>query len=74
MTGQQTYILLVLICHLAVTLKFKQQMYTINESDGLVKPMLILSDPLTTNLFLQVMTVDSLATSKWQIATLQECL
>ena len=55
--------------HLAVIVKFNQEMYAINESDGLVKPVLILSDPLPTNLFLQVMTVDSSATSKWQIAT-----
>ena len=46
---------------LAITLRFNQRMYSINESDGLVQPMLILSGPLTTDLPLQVMTIDSSA-------------
>ena len=50
---------------LDITLKFNQRMYNINESDGLVQPMLILSDPLITSLSLQVITIDSSATSKW---------
>ena len=42
-------------------------MYSVNEDDKLVQPVLILSDPLSTNITVEVFSTDGSATGECQI-------
>ena len=44
--------------------KFNQSSYSVNESDGQMQPVLLLSDPLSTNITVQVINLDITATGK----------
>ena len=46
---------------------FRNSMYSVNEDDKLVQPVLILSDPLSTNITVEVFSTDGSATGEWQI-------
>ena len=53
--------------HVAPTITFNQSTHTINEDDGLVTIVLILSDPSTTDITVQVLTTDGSATGEYGI-------
>ena len=64
-----TLMILINICtllnyYLAPTLSFKLSTYIINESDELVELVLLLSNPSSTDITLQVLTTDGSATGK----------
>ena len=42
------------VYHTAATVSFNQSMYTINESEGPVQPVLVLSNPSSTDVPVQV--------------------
>ena len=53
------------ILHLpAATINFMQQAYNVNEADGKVEPVLVLSNPSSTDLTVQVFSTDGSATGK----------
>ena len=46
---------------------FRNSMYSVNEDDKLIQPVLILSDPLSTNITVEVFSTDGSATGECQI-------
>ena len=58
--------IIVPICllHLAATVRFQQQTYTVNETDGRVEPVLVLSNPSSSVITVQVFSTDGSATGK----------
>ena len=42
------------VYHTAATVSFNQSMYTINENEGPVQPVLVLSNPSSTDVTVQV--------------------
>ena len=47
---------------IAPSIKFNQSVYSINEGSRLLQPVLALSNPLSTNVTLQVLSIDNSAT------------
>ena len=47
-----------------VTVNFEQQTYNVNEDDGKVEPVLILSNPSSTAITVEVFSTDGSATGK----------
>ncbi|XP_065895682.1 sodium/calcium exchanger 1-like [Dysidea avara] len=58
----------------APTITFNQSTYTINEDDGLVTIVLILSNPSTTDITVQVLTTDGSATGEYGIGEVYDKL
>ena len=56
--------ILIFFLILAVTLRFNPTIYSINENNGILQPILILSAPLLTDFTLQVINIDSTASGK----------
>ena len=48
----------------APTVSFEQASYTVDEGDGSVEPLLVLSNPSSTDVIVQVHTIDGSATGK----------
>ena len=48
----------------AVTVRFEQQTYTVNEADERVEPVLVLSNPSSSVITVQVFSTDGSATGK----------
>ena len=48
----------------AVTVRFEQQTYTVNEADERVEPVLVLSNPSSSVITVQVFSIDGSATGK----------
>ena len=49
----------------AITVKFSQPTYSVNEDAGPMKPVLVLSNPSSTNITVQVFTTDGSATGEY---------
>ena len=49
---------------IAVTVRFEQPTYTVNETDGRVEPVLVLSNPSSSVITVQVFSTDGSATGK----------
>ena len=49
----------------AVSVSFNQSTYMINKNDGLVQPVLVLNNSVTTDITLQVITNDITATGEY---------
>jgi len=45
----------------ATNVKFEQQTYSIDENDGFVQPVLILSNPLSNDVIIKVRTINGSA-------------
>jgi len=57
----------VLVIHnnrLAITVNFSQQSYSVNEDDGPAQPVLVLSNPSSTSITVQVRDTENTATSE----------
>lgn len=55
-----------IICHFIETrISFNQSTYSVNENDVAVKPVLILSDPETNNITVQIEDVENSAKSEY---------
>ena len=50
---------------IAITVTFNQSTYSVDEDNGLVQPVLILSNPSSTDITVQVITDDNTATGEW---------
>ena len=50
--------------HVDVTVSFMNPKYNVNENDGTVQFVLVLTNPSSTNIMLQVTNVDNTATGK----------
>ena len=48
----------------AITVSFSQSTYTVGEDDGVVQPVLVLSNPSSTDITVQVISTDNTATGK----------
>ena len=55
--------MLLIIC-IAITVSFSQSAYSVNEDDGVVQPVLVLSNPSSTDITVQVRSNDNTATGK----------
>ena len=58
------YIMYIVICNLAPTLKFNQSAYNVDEDDGPAQPVLVLSNPSSTDITISVFSTDGSATGK----------
>ena len=59
------YVVSYILCFVAVSVSFNQSTYTINESDRVVRPVLILSKSVTTNVTVRVDNSDNTASGKY---------
>ena len=50
--------------YVAVNVSFQLQNYNVNESDGKVEPVLVLSNPSAVNITVEVFSTDGSATGK----------
>ena len=50
--------------HVDITITFSQSTYNVNEDDGPVQPVLVLSNPSSTDITVQVRDTQNTATSK----------
>ena len=55
---------MILFDHIVGTVSFKQLTYVVNESNGLLQPELILSNPLSVNVTVDIDSIDGLATGE----------
>ena len=55
--------MLLIIC-IAITVSFSQSTYSVNEGDGVVQPVLVLSNPSSADITVQVRSNDNTATGK----------
>ena len=53
------------LCPLDSTVRFNQSTYSISEGDGLLQPVLILSNPSSTDITVQIRTNDNTTTGKY---------
>ena len=56
--------LIIVISHLAPIVTFTQSTYNVDEDDGPVQPVLILSNPSSTDITISVFSTDGSATGK----------
>jgi len=49
---------------LAITISFNQSTYSVNEDDGPAQPVLVLSNPSSTNITVQVSDIQNTAISE----------
>ena len=52
------YTCVTMVNFLAITVNFSKSNYNIRENDGWVQPMLVLSNPASTNITIRVDTID----------------
>ena len=50
--------------YIAVTVSFEQSTYSVDEDDGPAQPVLVLSNPSSTNIIVQVFNIDGSATGQ----------
>ena len=50
---------------LAITVNFEQSMYSVNENAGPAQPVLVLSNPSSTDITVQVFNTDGSATGEY---------
>ena len=50
---------------IAVVIMFSQSTYSVNEDDGPVQPVLVLSEPSSTDITVQVFNADGTATGEY---------
>jgi len=50
---------------LAITVTFSHTLYSVNEDNGTARPVLILSNPSSTDITVQVTTTDGSATGEY---------
>ena len=50
--------------HVDITITFNQSMYNVNEDDGPAQPVLVLSNPSSTDITVQVRDTENTATSE----------
>ena len=58
------YLLTFIIFLLVISVSFNELMYSVNENSGTLQPMLILSQPSSTDITIQVITNEGTATSE----------
>ena len=51
-------------CLIVTTISFEQPAYTVNEADGKVEPVLVLSNPSSSVITVQVFSIDGSALGK----------
>ena len=56
---------MLILCSLAITVGFNQTTYIINENDGALQLVLILSNPSSTDITIHVNITDGLATGEY---------
>jgi len=49
----------------AITIQFEQSTYIVDEDDGPVQPVLVLSNPSSTSIIVQVRDIESAATGEY---------
>ena len=49
----------------AITVRFNQSMYSVNENEGPAQPTLVLSNPSSTDITVQVTNTDGSATGEY---------
>ena len=59
---------LILSLNLVVTISFNQSTYSVDEDDGPAQPVLVLSNPSSTDITVQVFDNDATATSECFLA------
>ena len=64
MAAQRIVYINVFVLSTAASIKFNQSIYSVNEDNGLLQPVLTLSDPLPINVNIQVLSIENSATSK----------
>ena len=52
-------------CFLAITVMFNQSMYSVNEDAGPAQPVLVISNPSSTDITVQVTNTDGSATGEY---------
>ena len=55
------------VCYVVITVAFNQSTYSVNESSGPVQPVLVLSNPSTVNISVQLMNNDNTAIGKQSV-------
>ena len=61
------YIYIYFLIYIAPTVMFEQQIYSVDEDDGLAPPALILSNPSSTDITVQVFSTSVSATGEYYI-------
>ena len=64
MASQRIVYLNAFVLSTATSIKFNQSIYSINEDNGLLQPVVILSNPFPINVNIQVLSIENSATSK----------
>ena len=59
------YLPVVIIYYAAITVIFSQTMYSVNENTGPAQPVLVLSEPLSFNITVEVYNTDGSATGEY---------
>ena len=62
--SNQLYLCLVAVYLTAATVRFEQQAHDVREADGTVEPVLVLSNPSSSVITVQVFSIDGSATGK----------
>ena len=58
------YLVTANLCLIAANVSFEQQTYNVNETDGQIEPVLVLSNPSSTAIIVEVYSTDGSATGK----------
>ena len=58
------------ICHSVANVSFEQSAYGVDEDNGPAQPVLVLSNPLSIDIIVQVNTTDGSATGQYLTVTL----
>ena len=58
------YLVTANLCLIAANVSFEQQTYNVNETDGQIEPVLVLSNPSSTAITVEVFSTDGSATGK----------
>ena len=59
--------LCIFVLSIVVTVSFNQSVYSVDENDGPAQPVLVLSNPSSTDITVQVFNINGSATGKWDI-------
>ena len=55
------------ICYVVITVSFNQSTYSVNENSGPVQPVLVLSNPSTIDITVEIMNNDNTAIGKQSV-------
>ena len=53
--------------YIAVTVNFNQTKYLVNQRDGPVQPVIVLSNPSSIDITVRVISIDGTATGEWDL-------